>query len=276
LEKQILKELLKSIKDNNYEVPRGVNPYELSLEMLDNIGVTDSELRDELILSNLCQWIDNGTLSPEEVYKLLIIAIDEKHLLNGLGENDDTVFCRTFSVEVIASIIYKHRKEKFISKSDIQKAFTKVLKFYNDDKDVRGYVKDKGWAHGAAHGADALDEFVRCEEIGYVELKEVLSSIYKKITINNYGYIHFEDERIITVFKGILERKIIATSEIEAWIKSFSNIEKIGMYPEDLVIEFNVNTFLKSLYFRLVNKSEYEHLGTIVKGVIDQISRFSK
>lgn len=30
----------------------------------------------------------------------------------------------------------------------------------------------KGWAHGAAHGADALDEFARCEEVGYDGLKK--------------------------------------------------------------------------------------------------------
>ncbi|MCY6370694.1 hypothetical protein [Clostridium ganghwense] len=38
MEKQALKELLKSIKENDYTVPEGVNPYQLSLTMMDNIG----------------------------------------------------------------------------------------------------------------------------------------------------------------------------------------------------------------------------------------------
>ena len=46
MEKQELKELLKSIKENDYKVPQGVNPYELSLLMMDYIGDIDSELRD--------------------------------------------------------------------------------------------------------------------------------------------------------------------------------------------------------------------------------------
>lgn len=276
MEKLVLKELLKGIKDNNYAVPYGISPYELSLAMMDNIGDTDSELRDDLILSNLFKWINDAILSTNEVYKLLRIALDENHLLNGLGKNDDTVFCRTFSVEIIAAIIYRHRREKFIPQSDIPNAFNKVLKFYNEDKDVRGYVKDKGWAHGAAHGADALDEFARCEEIGYEGLKRILDSIYKKVNVNHYGYIHFEDERIITVVKAILERKIIPASEIESWIRSFNNIEKTGIYPEDLIIEFNVNTFLKSLYFRLIDNTEYGQAANIVKDVINNISKFNE
>lgn len=274
MEKQALKELLKSIKNNEYAVPKGVSPYQLSLMMMDNIGDIDSELRDDLILPNLCIWINEGILSIDEVYKLLMIALDEEHILKGLGSIGDSVFSRTFSCEIVASIIYRHRKEKFISQDDIKKAFNTVLKFYNEDKDVRGYIEDKGWAHGAAHGADVLDEFARCEEFGYEELKKILDAICKKVNTNHYGYIHFEDERMITAVKAVLERKIIPAKEIEDWIKNFNKIEKTGRYPEDLVIEFNINSFLKSLYFRLIDKPEYEQITNTVKDVLNEISRF--
>ena len=276
MEKQALKELLKSIKENNYAVPEGVDPYQLSLVMMDNIGDVDSELRDELILSNLFTWINEGVLSAKETYEILKIAIDEEHLLKGLGNINDLVFGRTFSVEIVAGIIYRHRREKFIAESDIQKAFNTILKFYNEDKDVRGYVEGKGWAHGAAHGADALDEFARCEEIGYDGLKLILDAIYKKVNINNYGYTHFEDERMITPVKAILEREIIPKKEIEDWVRSFKKIEKIGAYPEDMIIDFNVNTFLKSLYFRLIDKTEYEQITNAAKEVLKEINRFSE
>lgn len=275
MEKQALKELLKSIRNNEYAVPKGVNPYQLSLMMMDNIGDIDSELRDDLILSNLCIWINEGILSRDEVYKLLMITLDEEHLLKGLGSIGDSVFSRTFSCEIVAAIIYRHRKEKFISQQDIHKAFNTLLKFYNEDKDVRGYIEGKGWAHGAAHGADVLDEFARCEEFGYVELKKILDAIYKKVNANHYGYIHFEDERMITAVKAVLERKIIPAKEIEDWIKNFNKIEKTGRYPEDLVVEFNINSFLKSLYFRLIDKPEYEQITNTVKDVLKEISRFS-
>jgi len=274
LEKQELKELLKSIKENDYKVSEGVNPYELSLKMMDNIGDVDSELRDDLILSNLFTWIDGNQLSEKQVNELLWIALDENHILKGLGNIDDSVFGRTFSSEIVAACIYRHRMDKFLSKSDIEKAFDILLKFYNEDKDIRGYVEVKGWAHGAAHGADALDEFAKCEEIGYERLNNILDAFYKKLNINYYGYIHFEDERIITAVKSILEREIIPTDEIEEWIKSFNKIEKVGKYPEDLVIAFNVNMFLKSLYFRLIDIPKYEKIANTAREVLNEISRF--
>ncbi len=44
-----------------------------------------------------------------------MIALYEKHIFNGLGKINDTVFDRTFSAEVAACIIYKHRKLLFDS-----------------------------------------------------------------------------------------------------------------------------------------------------------------
>ena len=272
MEKQTLKTLLSDIKDNEYAVPEGVNPYELSVDMMEYIGDIDGELRDDLICSVLLEWIMTDVLTPEEAYHIFLIALDEKHIFNGLGKVDDTVFDRAFSVLVSACITYKHKN--FFPDNDILKAFNKVLKFYNEDKDVRGFVEGKSWAHGAAHGADALMELAKCEVIGYEQLKEILNSIYKKINVNYYGYINNEDERMISAVKEVLERDIIPVEEIEEWIRSFGKIEKTGILPDDLFIEFNVTLFLKSLYFRLVDNTKYEQLSKIVKEVLKKTSRF--
>lgn len=274
MDKNVLKKLLTEIKNNDNKVPLHQDPYELSMEMMSYIGDIDSELRDSLILSILETWIIEGVLTTKEVQGLLMIAMDDNHLTGGLGAYDDTVFCRTFSAEVIACSIYRHRNEKFLSCEELHKVFHQLLKFYNEDRDVRGYVEGKGWAHGAAHGADALDEFARCDEFGYDELKSILASIHRKININHYGYIHFEEERMITTVLAILERNIISIKEIQEWIDNFGRIDKSGKYPEDLVIEFNVNTFLKSLYFRLMQKKEYEAILDEIREVLLNISRF--
>jgi hypothetical protein len=274
MEKQELKTLLRNIKDSKYAVPEGVNPYKLSLELMDYIGDIDGELRNDLLWGVLAAFIMGDVLTPEEAHDIFEIALDEKHILNGLGEIDDRVFCRTFSVEAVACIIFKHRN--FLSDSDILKAFNTVLKFFNEDRDVRGFVEGKSWAHGAAHGADALMELAQCKVIGYEGLKEILASIHKKINNNYYGYINNEDERMISAVKEVLERNMIPAEEIEEWIRSFGNIEKTGILPDDLFIEFNLTLFLKSLYFRLVDNTKYEQIAKIVKEVLKKTSRFGE
>jgi len=274
MEREALKALLRNIKDNKYIVPEGVNPYKFSLKLMDFIGDTDGELRNDLVYYVLANWILMDVLTPEEAQDIFMIAIDEKHLFNGLGEISDKVFFRTFSVEIAACIIYKHRS--FLLDSIILKGFNAVLKFYNEDRDVRGYVEGKSWAHGAAHGADALMEFAKCKIIGYEGLKEILDSIYKKININYYGYINNEDERMISAVKEVLERDIIPVEEIEEWIINFGNIEKTGILHDDYLIEFNVTLFLKSLYFRLVDHNKYDQQASIVKEVLKKTSPFGE
>lgn len=271
--RETFKELLRSVKDNDYKVPEGVRPFDLALEMMNYLGDADGELRDSLALSVLTNWMINDILTIEEIHKILSISLDEKHLLYGLGRTDDTVFARTFSVLIVGLAVYKHRSNSYLSKEEIDNILNKVIKFYNEDKDVRGYVEEKGWAHGAAHGADTLDELARCEEIGYEDLKRILDAIYKKVNIGYYGYIHEEDERMMTAVSAVLERKLIPESEIIEWIKSFEKIIKIGQYPDDLVIQVNMKSFLRSLYFRLIGNSEYDNIINETRKILEKMNK---
>ncbi|MDF2908635.1 MAG: hypothetical protein K0R34_3956 [Herbinix sp.] len=274
MEKKELKELLVRILDHNNVIPEQIKPYDLAIEMLQYIGDIDLEMRDDLVLTILCNWIMDKTLTDEEVKNLLLIILDTQHLLKGLGETNDTVFGRTFSVLLVATIIYRHRNDKFLSGDELLKAFQAVIQFYTEDQDVRGYVEEKGWAHGAAHGADALDEFARCEEIKGEGLLIIIDAIFKKVNISHYGYTHFEEERMITAVKAVLGRNILTSTEVEAWIRSFCDFKKTDVYHEDMVREVNINAFLKSLYFRLVDIPEYQSYAIIVKESLHQISRF--
>lgn len=268
MKKELLKDLLRHIKENNYQVEEGTSPFELSLDIMAHIGDTDDELRDDLGLSVLTNWMIKDILTPEEIKKILDISLDDKHLLYGIGNIDDSVFTRTFSVLIVAVGIYKHREQNFLNKHEVIDVLETVLTFYNKDNDVRGYIEGKGWAHGAAHGADTLDELARCEEIDSIGLSNILDSIYAKISNGKYGYIHEEDERLVTVIIGILERNILEEAKLVAFINQFGNMNKTGNPDEDLVKKMNVRNFLRSLYFRLMHNEKYL---TIYKEVERQI-----
>jgi len=270
-----LKQLLEQIKENKYVVPEDINPFDLSLEMLEYIGDIDSELRDDLIYATLFHWMTEDILTNEELRKLLNIATDDNHLFYKIGNIDDSIFTRTFSVLLVAVAIYRHRSKKYLSESELKDVLNKVLKFYDKDRDVRGYLDDdKGWAHGAAHGADALDELARCEEIDYEGLKEILDSIYRKININYYSYVHQEDERMVTAVVAVFERKVIEEDEIIKWIRSFKDVKYQNKYPEDMILRVNNKCFLRSLYFRLAKTSDFEAYVKTIKEVLDETSKF--
>ena len=83
-----------------------------------------------------------------------------------------------------------------LSEEQLYSVAEQVLEYVYLEEDVRGYVEGKGWAH-SAHAADALDALARTiqnREFSYA----ILAAVRQKVRLNDYVYIHFEDERLVT------------------------------------------------------------------------------
>lgn len=270
-----LKGQLRIIKNNNYEIASDINYYELTGEMLKYIGSPDPELRDELIYSILSNWIIKEVFTSEQLREILNITLDELHLFYKIGEiESDSVFTRSFSVLLIPPILITHRKNNILSKSEVLNIFNKIILYLREEKDLRGYIKEKGWAHTVAHSADALDEFAMCNYIGHDELLEMLEIIKFKIADRHYAYIHEEDERMVTAVVNIIERRELKESELIDWIEGFKNLVKSMMIIGDDYLNLNVKNFLRSLYFRLLDQKDLSNINNSVKNTLDSISNF--
>ena len=258
-----LKQELTKIKENNWVIPEGVKPYELAIEMMDNIGSVDSILRDNLILNVFYKIIEEDKISYEQMKKILRLCLSEDHLFYGLGKvNDDSVFNRTFSILIIEAILSANNKaeKEFLCESEVLNIYKRVMEYFKKEQDFRGYVEGKGWAHSTAHTADALCSLAQSRYINHEELMEILFIIKKKVCISTYTYINEEDERLINVFMSIYKRNIITTEEIINWIYSFKDINANGKYPDEEHLRENRKVFLRSLYFRAVNFNLEEYI----------------
>lgn len=254
-----LKQQLIDIKDNNWSIPSDTDKYELALEMLENIGSIDPVLRDELILELLSNMIVENYLTDEEVKNLLELLLSEKHLFYNIGKvEDDSVFNRAFTLLITEAMLHRHNqnKDSLFPEEAIKRICTAVIKYTRQEKDVRGYVEIKGWAHSTAHTGDVFANLVQCTEIKKPELIAILEAIKDKVCINYYAYINNEDERLICAVMEIIKKEILNDEEFINWIKSFENIEKTGKYPEDHNLISNHKNFLSALYFRLKRRNE--------------------
>lgn len=247
-----LKNLLTSIKENNYKVPGTIDINELTLNMLNNIGSLNEELRDHLIFNVFQRLILNGRISKDQMKEILKLSLSEKHLFYGLGKKeDDSVFNRTFTMLIIADIIESNNKaeDKFLTQEEVVNVFNKVMEYYREEKDLRGYVEGKGWAHSTAHASDALGCLVESNCLNHVQLMEILKVIKDKVCVTNYTYINEEDERIINTFMCIYNRNIITLDEIINWISSFKDVI-CDEEPGAEHLRENRKVFFRSLYFR--------------------------
>jgi hypothetical protein len=256
-EEYILKERLIKVRDNEYILENQEDYFSLGLEMINNIGSLDPELRDNLIYTTFFHWITKGKFTGGQLKHFLNISLDSAHLFYKLEDKDeDAVYTRTFSVLLVAIIIFQHRKENFLSEEALYEAKDKLVEYMIKERDVRGYDELKGWAHSAAHTADALDELVQCTCFNKNDLLDILNSIKAKVCIGYYVYIDEENERMVTAVKNSFDRKIFSNSEIIEWLQKFNVENKNYRIVNNYHLKINIKDFLRSLYFRILDQED--------------------
>ncbi len=270
-----LKLLLEQIKENEYKVPENNNLMELVSDMLCHIGDVDPILRDELIYQTFSKWIINETLDDVQLKYMAGILVDEQHLFFDIGDqNSDSVFTRSFSVLVMALIIYRHRNRKIFEHSELIGIYDSVMTYFDKEVDMRGYVHGKGWAHSVAHTADALDELALCKELGINELQAILEQIKKKL-YNTILFINEEDERLAIAVGSILDRDMLSRDDLVTWLDTFITEDKTVNIVDGNVIYINVKNFIRSLYFRVLDRKDKDLYLEAIKNVHDRISHYA-
>jgi len=274
-----LKQLLIEVKDNDYNVPSGVDVDGVIADMLKFIGHTDAELRDKLIYSTFVQWAEvKGIFSVEQMIHILNTCLSDTHLFFGIGEKDtDSVFTRSFSSLLINISFCVHYEKPFLTTKDIHDIKEAVFRYISEEKDYRGYVDDKGWAHAVAHIADVLLTIADVEKaidvdgnycIGREGLLEVLQAVKTLVCNKEFVYSAEEDERLVTPFMVVTDRKVFTSKELIAWIDSFNMADNEywkGTMPDDYYLYVNRKNFMRSLYFRLQSQISTEGFDEICK-----------
>lgn len=245
-----------SLARNDFQVPAGYTITNLTELLFSYLGSTDPELRDEIAYTVYANWLKREMYSKEElnshVEKLL------SNLDKGIGETEsDTVFLRTFSILLLAEIVHNDNKKQVLEKDQIKRILEKGLWYLEAEKDPRGYIPVKGWAHALAHTADLLLVLARNRNVDEADLSRMLSAISAKIIhSSNHVYIHGEDERLASTVLDILRRDLIPLGQVEIWSKSFTapdGKEWKGAYvDEERNCAFqNTRNLLRSIYLAL-------------------------
>lgn len=273
-----LKEKLQALAQEDFHLARREELAELIPAMLKHIGSTDSELRDDLIYTAFDAWIlGEPVLDSDQVRGLLPVILDEEHLRFKLGEQDtDSVFTRTFSVLVLPLLLIRHRPQPVFSDAEIHTIHRQVCDYLTQEKDRRGFVPGKGWAHGVAHAADALDDLAECAELTPDDLLEILGVIRRAVCAHSLYYTCGEEERLATAVITVLKRKLVPDAELIAWVEGFAEVVlAVPALPERIWIRGNVKNFLQSLHFRLGWEGLPHPLEAPIQKTLRRISPFA-
>lgn len=245
------KAFLRSILEKDCELPPDIDSFNFALALLPNFASTDEELRDELSYMLLGRGIiDKGLLDAEQLQDLVSIVLDNEHLFYQIGECEtDSVFMRSFSNLIIAAVLYTDARNPVLAETTVLEIKTALFRYARLEKDWRGYVSGKGWAHAMAHLADALDECAQHPLAGPQTRQEVLKLVGELARLPQALY-HEEDMRLATVVYHIVLGKQVTTEFLTSWLESCF-VERSSDIASWIAIT-NVKNFLRSLYFLLL------------------------
>ena len=244
--------------------------------MLEHIGSTDSELRDGLIYASFYKLImERKQIEATLLCELLQTCMDEL-LFKGIGEKGtDTVFTRSFTTLLLALILGRDNQEDFLSKDTIDDMKEKLIKYIELEKDLRGYVPGKGWAHSVAHAADMIDELVKNPKLNKECYPDIVRALWSKVHISNSVYIHGEDERLLIPILEMLDRGVDAAEFDELFLQLPIELkfQKEQIEEEKYwILVFNIKTFLKSFYIKINGKAKLLPLQQKIEEVLVEIS----
>ncbi len=226
--------------------------------MLQHIGSTDAELRDALIYGSMATWLlERKFFSAEIKTHILTTVLDSNHLFHGIGEqNTDTVFTRSFSVLQLPLLIIAHRETAYLDRATLHDITDKVLAYLKDERDLRGFVPGKGWAHGIAHAADALEDLGQCEELGVAALQEMMDGVGGAISAESHAFVDDETDRAVAAVTTILARNLIPDAWLTNWLAQLVSKTTVNRWSPTDYTHANTIDFLRALYMHLNHRNQ--------------------
>ena len=269
------KDFWASIAKNDYAIPDEHTLSELKETLFGYLGNTDPELRDDIAYGVYANWLKREMFTKDEIR----VHINEllSNLDKGIGETEsESVFLRTFSVLLLAEIVHNDNKKPLLDKDQIESILAKGLWYFDAEKDPRGYIPVKGWAHALAHTADLMLVLGKNRNTEKTDLEKILQGIANKLVHStNWVYIHGEDDRLANAVMAILQRNLASIDFLGTWLKSFTEPEKSwnGAYMDDGQAKafHNSRNFLGSLSQTIRTADELPEKETITQLVYEAL-----
>lgn len=209
--------LQQRLREGEYAPPQEHRLSDLTAQLTRMLGDPDPEIRDGLAYPLLATWIEHGA------YDDLLAGLGDgmcAGLSAGVGESGtDSVFRRSFSALVLAECIDRDTLIRRQPPSRILEWGDRLAAWFVRERDLRGFVDGRGWAHAAAHGADALGALARSPYFGATELTVLLDVIADRVLDPATPLlVHGEPDRIAHAVMEILRRDRVPLTIVEPWV----------------------------------------------------------
>jgi hypothetical protein len=225
---------------------------DLTAELTTMLGSTDPVERDEIAFSILATWVTAG------VYDDLLAGLGDgmaAGLTRGLGESGtDSVFRRSFSVLVLATCIERNNTKSLLPPDKIFEWGDKITGWLVRERDVRGFVPGRGWAHAVAHGADAIWALAASSHFGLNELTVLLDVIADRVLEPTPVPLSAgEPDRLARATMAVFRRRLVPLRMIEPWLARITAaaVARVPAEVDPFLTTGNPEGFLRALHLQI-------------------------
>lgn len=188
--------------------------------MLKNIGSLSPQLRDNTIYIGWVNLEESNRISTKQKLWLIDEVLSRNLLFDGIEDGcSDKVFTRSFTSLLLVVLIESHFKNRYID-TEIEKEIIKLsIEYMETEKDNRGLVDEKGWAHAFAHGADLLETISKSIYLTSDSATRVLNCISRAL-IDIENFLFGEESRLNKVIIALIKYNKLNQSKLNSWIES--------------------------------------------------------
>jgi len=242
----------RQVQEADFEVPADRPLDDLTAELTRMLGSNDPVVRDGTAYPALATWTSRG------VYDDLLSGLGDgmaAGLAVGLGEPEsDSVFRRSFSALVLGECVARDNAAGLVPPGKVMEWGDRIFTWYVRERDLRGYVPGKGWAHAIAHGADAIGTLAESAHLGTTELTVLLDVLADRITLPaDTQFVHGEPDRMAAATLNVLRRNLVPLSVIEPWVSRLAAgaTARVPRGTDPFLRRGNSESFLRALYLQL-------------------------
>ncbi|NYG55401.1 DUF2785 domain-containing protein [Nocardioides perillae] len=208
----------KQVLSGGLAVPTDRPLDDLTAELTRMLGSPDPQERDGTAYPTLATWLGRG------VYDELLAGLGDGMAAGlgvGLGEEPggDGVFRRSFSALVLAECLQRDQQLGLLGAGTVLDWGDRLATWFLRERDLRGFVPGKGWAHALAHGADALGALAGSRHLGAPELTVVLDVLADRL-LSSPGtlLVAGEPDRMAMATMAVLRRELVPLTVLEPWV----------------------------------------------------------
>ena len=193
--------------------------------LLEHLGDTSPEIRDELVFTSLARGIQEELFSLEQFQFISEEVSSDEGLYKEIDSRGVSALKRSFRALIYANLLSCDGTKESLYYQQLSSPIRATmlnqgLHYLTKEKETTGYSHQFGWIHAFAHGGDLLTEVIchpRFPKSDIAEAFEIIGKIFKRVEIR---FTNDEDWRLARAFYEPILRGKIEPSLLTAWLQT--------------------------------------------------------